>query len=54
MRLYDLTADPLEMNDLAGQAEYAGKVQTLFGELLKLQQSMGDSLSLEGMLEMPQ
>lgn len=46
-RLFDLQADPLEMDDLAGRSEYGETTRRLFGELLELQEQMGDTLELE-------
>jgi arylsulfatase A-like enzyme len=46
MLLYDMTNDPLEMNDLAGKPEYQEKKKQLFDELLKLQKEMDDPLDL--------
>jgi len=47
MLLYDLTNDPLEMHDLAGEEQYKTKVKELFVELVALQKKMGDDLDLE-------
>ncbi|MDO6519890.1 sulfatase-like hydrolase/transferase [Zobellia uliginosa] len=44
--LFDLKNDPNEMNDLANDKNYAKKVETLFADLMELQQTMGDELSL--------
>ncbi len=46
MRLYDLTNDPFEMNDLANQPEFSEKKQQLFSRLLDLQKEMEDPLDL--------
>ncbi|MEE2885910.1 MAG: sulfatase-like hydrolase/transferase [Planctomycetota bacterium] len=45
-RLYDLAADPHEMEDLAGREQYGPLMKELFAELLKLQPSTGDELDL--------
>ncbi len=45
--LFDLTNDPLEMNDLSEKPEYAEKVREMFDELLQLQKKMDDSLDLK-------
>ncbi len=44
--LFDLEADPEEMNTLADDPVYTEKVQAMFDDLVKLQQKMGDSLDL--------
>lgn len=46
IRLYDVKADPLEMNDLADSPEHAKTVQGLFNRLKKLQSEMKDDLDL--------
>ena len=50
-RLYDLTNDPLEMNDLAANSENAERVapivRKLFSRLLALQKETGDALDLK-------
>lgn len=46
VRLYDLNADPKEMNDLADKARYQQKIKQLFKDLLQLQTQMGDPLDL--------
>jgi arylsulfatase A-like enzyme len=45
--LFDLKKDPLEMNDLSENPEYASKVKEMFDDLLKLQKSMNDDLDLK-------
>lgn len=47
VRLYDLNADPLEVNDLANNPEYADKKKSMFKDLLDLQQKMDDPLNLK-------
>ena len=47
VRLYHLSEDPDEMNDLAEQPEYEDKVHELFQDLIKLQSEMGDELDLK-------
>jgi hypothetical protein len=47
-RLFDLQTDPLEINDISNQAEYANTAKVLFGQLLELQRKMDDTLRLEG------
>ena len=44
--LFDLNADPLEMNDLSDNPQYAAKVRNLFEDLLSLQAQMEDPLDL--------
>ena len=44
--LFDLKSDPEEMNNLADDPAHAEKIASLFDELVKLQQNMGDSLDL--------
>ncbi|MFV0377956.1 MAG: sulfatase-like hydrolase/transferase [Mangrovibacterium sp.] len=45
--LFDLTADPLEMNDLSEKPEFKEKVKTMFNRLVQLQQEMDDELDLK-------
>lgn len=47
LRLYHLTDDPQEMNDLANNPEYASKVKELFGSLKILCEQMDDPLNLD-------
>ncbi|MEM7373284.1 MAG: sulfatase-like hydrolase/transferase [Bacteroidota bacterium] len=49
LRLFDLTKDPKEMNDLAEDPAYAEKVQQLLAELRQLQEEFGDQLDLSGL-----
>ena len=44
--LFDINADPLEMNDLSDKPQYAAKVRNLFEGLLSLQAQMEDPLDL--------
>ena len=44
--MFDLTADPLEMNDLSDNPQYAEKIRDLFEGLLRLQFQMEDPLDL--------
>ena len=46
VRLYDLEADPLEMNDLAPREESLTLRKRLFQRLLGLQEEVGDTLDL--------
>jgi len=46
-RLYNLREDPDEMEDLAGDPSYAGKMKELFKSFLDLQQETGDTLDLK-------
>jgi choline-sulfatase len=46
-RLYNITRDPLEMNDLADEPDRAKIVKKLFKRLLKLQKANGDSTDLK-------
>ena len=46
LRLYDLSEDPYEMNDLASTPEGKKTIGKLFPKLLKLQNKMGDKLDL--------
>ena len=49
--LFDMENDPNEMNDLAANPEYSEKVETLFADLLELQKTMNDKLSLQEIYE---
>ena len=44
--LFDMENDPEEMNDLALDAQYKGKIDSLFKELLKLQEELNDPLDI--------
>jgi choline-sulfatase len=44
--LFDLKADPLEMNDVSDDPKNQGIVRKLFAELLRLQKETGDTLDL--------
>ena len=46
-QLFDLQADPHEMNDLAGNAEYAGKIKELTALLEKTRREYGDTAPLQ-------
>jgi arylsulfatase A-like enzyme len=45
-QLFDLQADPHEMNDLSGKPEYAAKVKELMAQLEKSQREFGDTCPL--------
>lgn len=45
-QLFDLEKDPDEMNDLAGQKDFAGKEELLFSLLKRWQEKSGDKVSL--------
>lgn len=47
LRLYDLTNDPNELLDVSEHPDQQEKVKTLFTDLVKLQQKMGDTLQLD-------
>ncbi len=47
MRLYDLSNDPLELNDLADNKDYSEVKMKLYNQLLQLQKEMDDPLDLE-------
>ncbi len=47
LRLYDLNADPMEMHDLAEDAQQKARLNDLFARLVKLQADLGDSLDLK-------
>ncbi len=49
--LFDLNKDPEEMNDLAKLPEQQERVETLFNQLLKLQQEMNDPLDISQVLK---
>ncbi|MTB52789.1 sulfatase-like hydrolase/transferase [Lewinella sp. W8] len=46
LRLYDLVADPLETEDLAGKPAHRERIQSMLRSLRAQQQLMGDTLSL--------
>ncbi|MCK4563447.1 MAG: sulfatase-like hydrolase/transferase [Verrucomicrobia bacterium] len=46
-RLYNLKKDPQEMNDLAGNPEYAGKITQLKKTFIELQKQTGDTLDVD-------
>jgi len=45
--LFDLSKDPLEMNDLAGKRKYRKTIKKLFAKLLELQRQSGDQIDLK-------
>ena len=45
--LYDMENDPLEMNDLKGKTEHGERLQTMFNDLLDLQEAMHDTTNLK-------
>lgn len=45
--LFDLAADPLETKNIAGEAQYADKIRSMFKKLLRQQEKTGDSLDLK-------
>lgn len=47
-RLYHVAKDPLEMTDLAADPRHADTRRKLFGELLRLQSELEDTLNLRG------
>jgi choline-sulfatase len=46
-RLYNINADPLEMNDLANAVGQSKRISTLFARMLQLQKEMGDKVDLK-------
>lgn len=46
IRLFNLSTDPMEMNDLARSPEEEERIKEMFGSLLSLQNEMGDTLDL--------
>ena len=46
-RLYNISEDPFEKNDLAGNTKQAPRVKRLFARLLALQKQMGDKVDLK-------
>ena len=46
-RLYNISEDPFERNDLAGNTKPAPRVKRLFARLLALQKQMGDKVDLK-------
>jgi arylsulfatase A-like enzyme len=51
VRLYDLTSDPEELQDLSTSPQYRDKAVTLFSELLELQQEFDDPDQLGDLYE---
>lgn len=47
VRLFNLEQDPEEINDLAGEEENQDRILSMFQKLIKLQESMNDTLNLE-------
>ena len=47
VQLFDIKNDPWEKDDLAGDADYSGKIERLAGMLKKLQKEVGDTLDLD-------
>ena len=45
--LFDIENDPLEMINLNGEKEHGERLQTMFNDLLNLQQAMNDSVNLK-------
>lgn len=45
-QLFDLSSDPYEINDLAGNTQYQDVIQKLMSELSKSQENYGDNLPL--------
>ncbi|MEL7530001.1 MAG: sulfatase-like hydrolase/transferase [Bacteroidota bacterium] len=52
VRLFDLNADPHEMQDLSDQPEYKAKSKQMFGELMALQAQMEDTLDLADLYDL--
>ncbi|MCA9007905.1 MAG: sulfatase-like hydrolase/transferase, partial [Planctomycetaceae bacterium] len=50
LRLYDMKNDPAEMKDLATQPAQQERIEQMFHRLQDLQKSLGDHLSLAGLL----
>ena len=46
VQLFDVHADPLEMNNLAEDPAYSDTIQALYATLLELQEEVGDTLTL--------
>jgi len=47
LRLYDLKADPMELDDLSGNPGYWKTIRSLFKQLIQLQKDMDDKLELK-------
>ncbi|GAA3584553.1 sulfatase-like hydrolase/transferase [Snuella lapsa] len=45
--LYDLKKDPMELHDIASDEANTGRIKSLFGDLIKLQEEMEDQLDLK-------
>ena len=52
VRLYHLEKDPNELNDLADKPKYAGKVKSLLTDLIALQETMDDDVTLSFMTDL--
>jgi len=50
-RLYNMTADPFEKNDLAKNPEYADKIKELHADLLRLSEQVNDPLDYNNPVE---
>ena len=53
IQLFDMRQDPLEMNDLAENPAYADTIDILYGQLLELQEEVGDTLTLRNLATAP-
>jgi arylsulfatase A-like enzyme len=47
LRLYNLKADPMELDDLSGSPQHWKTIRTLFKQLVQLQKDMDDKLELK-------
>ena len=53
-RLFNIMADPLEMNDLSDNEDEFERINILFADLIQLQKGMNDPLDLQTMFEILQ
>ena len=47
IKLFNLTTDPLEMSNIADNADQKERIKTLFTDLIKLQTTVGDKMDLK-------
>ncbi len=50
IRLFNVAEDPNEMNDLAEEKDYQGTIEKMLGEMIELQQEMGDEVDISNLM----